>query len=92
MFWGKAPVPCLASDSYLTLQGLVHRGSRASGSESTLLVLNPKAADSLPATCRAWPAEPGLPSLLGVTLITPYQPLTRVGSLLGVSKSTQGPN
>lgn len=28
------------------------------------------------------PAEPGLPSLLGMTLSTPYQPLTRVGSLL----------
>ena len=58
MLWGKAPVPRLASDSCLTLQGLAHRGSRASGSKSAPLVLNPKAADSLPATCRAWPAKP----------------------------------
>lgn len=85
MFWGKAPVPCLASDSYLILQGLVHRGSWASGSESAPLVLNPKAADSLPATCRAC-----LLSLLGATLTIPYQPLTRVGSLLrGVQVHTR---
>ena len=59
MFWGKALpfLACLAADSYLILQGLVHKRSWASGSESAPLVLNPKAADSLPATCRAWPTK-----------------------------------